>query len=82
LEAATSEPDLRGLCVLLGPAGIRCVERRMLVKLEEIIKRVIQFVISATPACKALAEEDRGLFQVRMPEELCKRARLHSKETS
>lgn len=41
----------------------------MLVKLEELIKSIIQFVISATPACKALAEEDRGLFQVCMPEE-------------
>ena len=63
VQSATSEPELRALCLLLGPAGIRSVERRLLCKVEELLKSVIVFIKSASPVCKKVAEEDRDLFQ-------------------
>jgi len=63
VQSATSEPELRALCLLLGPAGVRSVERRLLGKVAELLKSIVAFMKNAAPVCKKVAGEDRDLFQ-------------------
>jgi hypothetical protein len=63
LERATTESELRALCLLLGPVGVRSVERQLLMTSVEKLRQVLSFIRGAAAHCKKIADEDRGLLQ-------------------